>query len=46
MKLKKGKRYVEINNKEIPIEQVQKEVLKEMALIPAQAIGYTKVKSA
>jgi hypothetical protein len=46
MKLKKGKRYVEINNKNVPIEQVDKKILKEMALLPAQVVGYTEVKSA
>lgn len=46
MELKKGKRYVEIKGKDVPIEQVEKEVLKKLALTPAQAIGYTKVKSA
>ena len=46
MKLKKGKRYVEINNENIPIENVDKDVLKNLALLPVKAIGFTETKTA
>ncbi len=46
MKLKKGKRYVEINHEIVPIENVDKDVLKKLALLPVKAIGFTETKTA